>query len=167
VSKIGEGPNNPIIAPGAIFPGHANNQLLDVPVNSRSAGDTPRYRSIEFARNEPPVPRQDGVRLGGRRHFTECSAAQSKANLAERRPSDVREPRTAVQLCHQNAIFGGKVFLTEKQLLIHGSRLCMPGCVSTPSRSPLPHVTSAPVVASRITEDNPHGHRSSLRGLAA
>jgi hypothetical protein len=65
VSKIGEGPNNPIIARGAIFPGHANNQLLHVPVNSLSAGDTPRWRSMEFASNEPPVSRQDGFRLGG------------------------------------------------------------------------------------------------------
>jgi hypothetical protein len=57
-SRLARGPDNPIIAPGAIFPGHANNQLFDVPVNSRSAGDTPRWRSIEFASNEPPVPRQ-------------------------------------------------------------------------------------------------------------
>src|ERR1700746_1393426 len=54
---------------------------------------------------------KDGVRLGGRCHFTECSAAHSKANLAERRPFDIREPRTAVQLCHQNAIFARKFVL--------------------------------------------------------
>jgi hypothetical protein len=50
---------------------------------------------------------------GASRHFTECSAAQSKANLAERRLLDVREPRATVQLSHQNAIFGGKVFVFD------------------------------------------------------
>jgi hypothetical protein len=60
--------------------GHANNQLLDVPVNSRSAGDTPRWRSIEFASNEPSVPRQDGVGSTGRRHFSECSVAVCTEN---------------------------------------------------------------------------------------
>jgi hypothetical protein len=41
------------------------------------------------------------------------------------------------------------------------------GRASIPSMSPLPHVTSAPVVASRITEDNSQGHRSSLGGWEA
>jgi hypothetical protein len=33
-------------------------------VNSRSAGTSPRLRSVEFASNEPSVPGEDGVGLG-------------------------------------------------------------------------------------------------------
>jgi hypothetical protein len=53
ISQIGERPDNPVIALAAIFPGHANNQSVDALVNSRSAGTSPRLRSIEFASNEP------------------------------------------------------------------------------------------------------------------
>jgi hypothetical protein len=38
-------------------------------------------------------------------------AAQSKANLTERRSLGVREPQAPVQLGPQDAIFGGKVFV--------------------------------------------------------
>ena len=75
ISQIGERPDNPVIAPGAIFPGHANNQSLDALVNSRSAGTSPRLRSIEFASDEPSVPGEDGVGLGGSRHFAQCPTA--------------------------------------------------------------------------------------------
>jgi hypothetical protein len=49
--------------------------------------------------------------------------------------------------------------------MIHGpGYVCQDAC--PPHQCLLfPIVTSAPVVASRITEDNPQGHRSSLRGL--
>ena len=71
ISEIGERPDNPVIAPRAIFPGHTNNQSLDVLVNLRSAGTSPRLRSVEFASNEPSVPGEDGVGLGGSRHFAQ------------------------------------------------------------------------------------------------
>jgi hypothetical protein len=35
ISKIGERPDNPVIAPGPIFLGHPNNQFLDFFVNWR------------------------------------------------------------------------------------------------------------------------------------
>ena len=75
ISQFGERPDNPVIAPEAIFPGHANNQSLDTLVNSRSAGTSPRLRSVEFASNEPSVPCEDGVGLGGSRDFAQCPTA--------------------------------------------------------------------------------------------
>ena len=75
ISQIGERSENSVITPGAIFPGHADNQLLDVLVNSRSAGTSPRLRSVGFASHEPSVPCEDSVGLGGSRHFAQCSMA--------------------------------------------------------------------------------------------
>jgi hypothetical protein len=57
------------------------------------------------------VPCQNGVWLGDGRHFAQGLAAQSKANLTERRSLGVREPQAPVQLGPQDAIFGGKVFV--------------------------------------------------------
>ena len=75
IFRIGKHPDNPVIARRAIFPGRADNQSLDVLVNSWSAGTSPRLRSVEFASNEPSVPREDGVGLGGRRPFAQCPTA--------------------------------------------------------------------------------------------
>src|SRR5215470_7351806 len=84
ISQIGERSDNPIIAPGTIFPGHANNQSLDVLANSRSAGASPGLRSVEFASNEPSVPCEDGVGLSGCGHFAQCPTTESEANFAKR-----------------------------------------------------------------------------------
>jgi hypothetical protein len=83
MSQIGERPDDPIIAPGPIFLGHADDQSFDLSVDPRSPRDSTGSRSLEFASDEPSVPPQDGVRLGDGRHFAQCLAAQSMANLAE------------------------------------------------------------------------------------
>jgi hypothetical protein len=57
------------------------------------------------------MPCQDGFRLGDGRHFVQCLAAQSNANLTEGRSLGVRESQAPVQLGPQDAIFGGKVFV--------------------------------------------------------
>src|ERR1035437_3639776 len=66
--QIGERPYNPIITPGPILLGHANNQFLDFAVDPWPARGSTCPRSIELASDEPSVPCQDGVWQGGRRH---------------------------------------------------------------------------------------------------
>src|ERR1019366_8797935 len=83
--QIGQRPHNPIIAPGPILLGHANNQFLKFSVDPWPARGSPFLRAIELAGDEPSVPCQDGVRQGGSRHLAECLATQSTANLAELR----------------------------------------------------------------------------------
>src|SRR5260221_13500797 len=82
--------SDPIIAPGPILLGHANNQFLNFSVDRRPASGSTCPRSIELASDEPSVPCQDCVRPRDRRHLAEGLAAQSMANLAEIRSLDVR-----------------------------------------------------------------------------
>src|SRR5450759_541836 len=87
--QIGQRPHNPIIAPGPILLGHANNQFLNFSVDPWPARGSPFLRAIELAGDEPSVPCQDGVRQGGSRHLAECLAnpvdGQSRqASLAPR-----------------------------------------------------------------------------------
>src|SRR5450631_339665 len=96
--QIGQRPHDPIIAPGPILLGHANNQLLNFSVDPWPAWGSTCPRSIELASNEPSVPCQDGVRQGGSRHLAECLAAQSTANLAQLRPFGVRKPQPSLRL---------------------------------------------------------------------
>src|SRR5450631_1205235 len=89
--QIGQRPHNPVIAPGPILLGHANNQPLNCLVDSRPAWPSPFPRAIELTGDEPSIPGQNGIRQGGSRHLAECLAAQSTANLAKLRSLRVRK----------------------------------------------------------------------------
>ena len=88
--QIGQRPHNPVIAPGPILLGHANNQPLNCLVDPRPAWAS-MLRAIELARDDPSIPGQNGIRQGRIRHFAECLVAQSTANLAKLRSLRVRK----------------------------------------------------------------------------
>src|SRR5450759_3357998 len=120
--QIGQRPHNPIIAPGPILLGHANNQFLNFSVDPWPARGSPFLRAIELAGDEPSVPCQDGVRQGGSRHLAECLATQSTANLAELRSLCVRELQPPLQLAPQNPVFSSQILVPQQQLLVHRPR---------------------------------------------
>src|ERR1019366_428708 len=117
--QIGQRPHNPIIAPGPILLGHANNQFLNFSVDPWPARGSPFLRAIELAGDEPSVPCQDGVRQGGSRHLAECLATQSTANLAELRSLCVRELQPPLQLAPQNPVFSSQILVPQQQLMVH------------------------------------------------
>src|SRR5450830_691409 len=115
-------PHNPIIAPGPILLGHANNQFLNFSVDPWPAPGSTCPRAIELASDEPSIPCQDGVRQGGSRDVAEGLAAQSMANLAELRSLGVREPQAPLQLGLQDPVFSSQILISQQQLLVHGPR---------------------------------------------
>src|SRR5437762_3285171 len=98
---------NPIIAPVPVLARHANDQLLDLSLDPRSARALTGLRAIEFAGDQLAVPGQDSVRAGDSCDLTENLAAQAMTDLAERGPLGVRELQPPVQLDLQDAVFGG------------------------------------------------------------
>src|ERR1022692_4087841 len=116
--QIGRRPHNPIIAPGPILLGHANNQFLNFSVDPWPARGSPFLRAIELAGDEPSVPCQDDVRQGGSRHLAECLATQSTANLAELRSLCVRELQPPLQLAPQNPVFSSQILVPQQQLMV-------------------------------------------------
>src|ERR1035437_7662622 len=116
--QIGQRSHNPIIAPGPILLGHANNQLLNFSVDPWPARGSPFQRAIELAGDEPSVPCQDGIRQGRIRHLAECLAAQSMANLAELRSLRVRKLQPPLQLAPQNPVFSSQILVPQQQLMV-------------------------------------------------
>src|SRR5262245_16905012 len=111
-------PHNPVIAPGAVLLGHANNQFLNGPVDPGSARAS-MLRAIELARDETSVPSQNGIRQSGSRYVAECLAAQSTTNLADLRSCGVRELLPSLQLACQHLLLSGEIFIPHQQLLLH------------------------------------------------
>src|SRR5499427_4526251 len=116
--QIGQRPHNPVIAPGAVLLGHANNQFLNCPLDPGSTWAS-MLRAIELARDEPSVPSQNGIRQSGSRYIAECLAVQSTTNLAEPRSLGVRELRPTLQLASQDLVLSGEIFIPQQQLLVH------------------------------------------------
>jgi hypothetical protein len=85
VAQIRQSSSDPVVAPGPVLLGHANDQILDVFDDWRPARASTRMRSIEFSSDKPSVPPQDGVRQGSSSHLSKSLAAQSLADFAKRR----------------------------------------------------------------------------------
>jgi hypothetical protein len=49
IPQIGQRPRNPVITPVTVLLGHANDQLLNLPLDPRPAGASTGLRAIEFA----------------------------------------------------------------------------------------------------------------------
>src|SRR5882757_1872254 len=62
VPQIGQRLRDPVIAPVLVLPGHTNDQLLDLSLDSRSARASTRLRAIELAGDKLTIPAQDSVR---------------------------------------------------------------------------------------------------------
>jgi hypothetical protein len=90
IPQIAQRPRNPVIAPITVLLGHANDQLLDLALDPRSARAATGFRAIEFAGDELAVPGQNRVRPGHIGHLAENLAAQSMTDLAERGSLGVR-----------------------------------------------------------------------------
>src|SRR5215475_8357329 len=117
-SQIGQRPHNPVIAPRAVLFGHEDDQFLNCPVDPGPTWAS-ILRAIELARDEPPVPSQNGIRQSGSRYVAEYLAAQSTTNLAELRSLGVRELRPTLQLASQDLVLSGEIFIPQQQLLVH------------------------------------------------
>src|SRR5499426_1293253 len=152
--QIGQRPHNPVIAPGAVLLGHANNQFLNCLVDPGSAWAS-MLRAIELARDEPSVPSQNGIRQSGSRYVAECLAAQSTTNLAELRSLGVRELRPTLQLASQDLVLSGEIFIPQQQLLVH--RPADVGQDACPLHE-LPHLPAGsqwpPLIAGNNVTDN-------------
>src|SRR5207249_5663410 len=58
-AQVGQGADNPVIAPGAILLGHTHDQSLDLMVDHGAAGGLALWGAVTFLRNEFAVPGQD------------------------------------------------------------------------------------------------------------
>src|SRR5262245_8239738 len=110
IPQIGQRPSDPVIAPITVLLGHANDELLDLAPDPRSAWAATGFRAIELAGDKLAVPAQDSVwpHYGG----------QSRRVWLARRPRAWGVHSAWPSGCG----FRGQIFVARQQLLVHRPR---------------------------------------------
>src|SRR5262249_16252172 len=98
VSQIGQRPDDTVITPVMVLLRDANDCLLNLRLDPRSAGAPTSLRAIKLAGDKLAVPGQDSFRPGHSRHLGESLAAQSMADVSWRGSLCVRQLQVPLQL---------------------------------------------------------------------
>jgi len=92
VPEVAERPGDAIVAPVAVFLRDANHQVFDVFIDSWSTRILAVPRSLELLRDQPAMPRQDGLRFHDARDFGEDLSTELLADLRERPALAIAQP---------------------------------------------------------------------------
>ena len=96
VAQVGQGPDDAVIAPGAILLGHADNQGLQLRVYLGTAWGLALLGAVKFLGHELAVPGENGVGLDDGGDFLEGLLAQLLADLSQRLALAVRSAAHAL-----------------------------------------------------------------------
>ena len=118
VAQVGQGADDPIIAPGAILLRHAHHQRLQLLVDRGTARGLALLGAVKLLRHEFAVPAENRVGLDDRGHFLQGLLAQLLADLGQGLALAVAQPDTPLDLMAEDAIFGHQVLVAQQQFLI-------------------------------------------------
>src|SRR5262249_5986887 len=97
-AQVGQGADNPVIAPGAMLLGHTHDQSLQLRVDPRATRSLTLRGAVTLLGHELAVPSEDGIGLDEARHFREGSLAQPLTEFSQRPAFAVCQPYAARDL---------------------------------------------------------------------
>jgi hypothetical protein len=121
MAQVGQRADDAVVTPARVLASEANHQLFHRGFYPGSARIGTASGTIELAGNQPPIPPQDGVRLGCAGHL-QFFAPKSFSDLAQCAPLRIGELESGRQVCSQDAVLGGQVLILQQQLLIDEAR---------------------------------------------
>src|SRR6266852_951734 len=83
MAQVGQRADDAVVTPARVLASEANHQRFHLGSGPGSARISAVSGTIELAGNQPPIPRQDGVRLGGAGHRLQSFAPQSFSDLGQ------------------------------------------------------------------------------------
>ena len=122
VPEVGKGPDNPIVAPGAMLLRQTHDQRLQLWIDGRTPWRLALRGAIKLLGHKFAVPAKDRLGFDDRGYFLQSLLAQPVTNLREGLPFGIRQPDTHFDLVAQDAIFRHQVLVAEQQFLIDGPR---------------------------------------------
>src|SRR5467141_1144363 len=121
-AQVGQGTDKTVIAPGAVFLGHADDQSLELGGNFGTAWGLSLGRTVTLLGDEFPVPGEDGGGFDDGRHCLERLFAQLVADFGQRRAFAICQPHTTSELMAQEAILCHQILSAQQQCLLDGPR---------------------------------------------
>ena len=117
-AEVGQGADNPVIAPRTILLGHADNQGFQLWVDLRSSWSLALGGAVKLLGHQFAVPAENRVRLDDRGHLLQGLLAQLLADLGEGCALSIGEAHAPLQLVAQDAILRHHVLIAHQQFLI-------------------------------------------------
>jgi hypothetical protein len=121
VPEVGQGADDPVIAPRAIFLGHAYDQGLQLWVNGGTAWRLALCGAIKRLGHELPVPAKNRGGLDDRGHFFQRLPAELLADVRSCLALAIAQAYTPFDLVAKHAIFGHEILMAYQQFLIDSS----------------------------------------------
>ena len=119
ISQVCQSPDDAVIAPGAILPGHAGDQHVEILIDLRSFESLVRLRAIKLRGNQFAMPYQDDLWCDDHSHLCQRLLSQALADLSQCGALAIGQTYTARDLLAQEAIFRDELLVALEDLCIH------------------------------------------------
>ena len=110
-AEVGQGADDPVIAPGAIFLRHTHDQGLQLRVDHGAAWGLTLRGAVKLLGHKRTVPAKNRAGLDDGGHFLGGLLTEFLANLGQSFTLAITEPYTTFDLVSQHAIFGDEVLI--------------------------------------------------------
>jgi hypothetical protein len=118
-AQVGEGADDPVIAPGAILAGQPHYERLELLVNAGTSNRLTWLYVTTLLRGKLAVPGQDGVGLDKRRDLFQSLLAELLARLSEGSTTAIAQLYTTSDLLAEDTILCGYVGITQPKLFVN------------------------------------------------
>src|SRR5262247_2364120 len=104
-AQVSQGADDPVVAPGAILLGDADNQCFELLVDRGTAWSLPALGAVELLGDQCAVPAENRLGLNDLGHFLEGLLAQLLADDGEGFALAIPQPDAPFDLVAEDAVF--------------------------------------------------------------
>jgi len=117
-SQVIQGSCDPLVAPGPIFAGHLEDEVLDLNLRPRTSGTASLFGAVELAGDELPIPAQKSLGRDEGRNFTESSTTETHSDLREGLALGVRESEASPEMPPEDPVLREEVLVPKQKFLV-------------------------------------------------
>ena len=121
-TQVGQGADDPVIAPGAVFLGHAENQGFEVLINLGSSSRLALPRAITFLGDQCAVPAENRIGFDESGNLLQGLLAQRLTDVSQCLAFAITQPEASLDLVSEDTVFRHQLFVAQQQFLIDGPR---------------------------------------------
>ena len=122
IVQVGQGSDDPVVAPGAILPRHAHDQRLQRRVDRGAPWGLALLRAIKFLRHKFAVPAENRVGFDDVGDFLQYLLAQLMTDFRQSVALTITELHTPLDLVAEYPVLCRQILVAQQQCLIDSPR---------------------------------------------